>query len=155
MTDTKNNSKDNTILIIFGLSVVAMFFAYLIYSSKQNQIQPLSQLQQLQQNQLQQLQQLQYQPQNISLTSIDNLRLQELQLQTKQLSDIVKTQNTQLQSLQEYQFKQLNKITELESKQNIHDILINKQLQSFQQPEIQKLSREDEERYIYNKFNIM
>lgn len=107
----EDNKSSN--LIIFG--IVAMFFAYLIYSSK-NQSQLQTQSPQLSQP-------TQIQPQSVQ--PIDYSLLYELQKQTYELTNSIKVQNDQLKLIQDQQLLQSNSLNALENEKCSNIVSMN------------------------------
>lgn len=95
MTDDNKTSN----LIIFGIAALAtMFFAYLIYTNKNQQpTQPVQQTQPIQQ------------------PSIDTSLLYRLEFQTQQISDNIKSIQDQQKILQEQQMIQSQSVSQLEA----------------------------------------
>jgi len=96
MTDDSKNSN----LMIIGLGIVAMFFAYLIYvKSKDTTSTPISTPTYIPTQQ----------------PTIDNAQLYNIQLQTQQINETLRLQMNQIQSIQEQQLKQSESIIKLEN----------------------------------------
>jgi len=96
MSEDKNSN-----LMIIGLGIVAMFFAYLIYVKSKDTTIPVSTPI--------------YTPIEQSTQSIDNIQLYNIQLQTQQINETLRLQMNQIQSIQEQQLKQSESITNLET----------------------------------------
>ena len=95
MSEDKNSN-----LMIIGLGIVAMFFAYLIYvKSKDTTSTPISTPT--------------YMP--TQQPTIDNAQLYNIQLQTQQINETLRLQMNQIQSIQEQQLKQSESIIKLEN----------------------------------------
>ena len=97
MTDDSKNSN----LMIIGLGIVAMFFAYLVYVKSKDTTIPVSTPI--------------YTPIEQPTQSIDNSQLYNIQLQTQQINDTLRLQMNQIQSIQEQQLKQSESIIKLEN----------------------------------------
>jgi len=101
MTDDSKNSN----LMIIGLGVVSMFFAYLIYVKSKDTLITSPVVQPT-------YQPIQSSPQQ---SSIDSIQLYNIQLQTQQINDTLRIQMNQIQSIQEQQLKQSESIINLEN----------------------------------------
>jgi len=98
MTDDSKNSN----LMIIGLGIVAMFFAYLIYIKSKDTTTtstPISTPTYIPTQQ----------------PTIDNAQLYNIQLQTQQINETLRLQMNQIQSIQEQQLKQSESIIKLEN----------------------------------------